>query len=589
MQESIEQQRQSLMSGHWDTPSVPHPKLNPFSFQWLRRWIGLFLPTAIAIVVLFPLGYLVRNVFLNPNEALWTRWWDTILPPMILNTLQLTLGVGIGTFIIGAGTAWLVTAYDFPGRFIFDRLLLLPLAIPSFILGFVFVATFDYAGPVQSQWRAWFGIDAWFPDLISGWGAVIVMTAVLYPYVYILARAAFREQSASTIEAARVMGLSRSQAFLRLVLPLARPSIAAGMILAMMEALTDYGTVSFFGFPTLSEGVVRIWKGTWGFDAVDNASQLASLLLFFALGMIVLERLLRGRAKYYQQGGEGRRLQRLHLRGWRQWVPTLLCSFVLGFAFVLPVLQLISWAYGEIQDPQVGVLSTELFTDHIQATARVGGIAAGIVVGLSVIVAHGVRMTATSGNRHIPRMLARLVTLGYAMPGAVVAVGILLVVMPIDHQVTDFFEQELGRTNRDLIFTGTTTALLYAYVVRFLAVGFNSVDSSLEKIRPSMEEAARTMGAGPVRVFFRIYLPLLSTGIAAGAILVFVDVMKEIPATLMLRPPFGTDTLALWVYGLASEAFWEAAAVPSLAILAFGLIPILFLMRIGDNKRQEYS
>ena len=588
MQDSMPQ-RQSLMREHWKFSSVPRVTFKKLTFQWLRHWFSLLLPLLIALIVLFPLGYLVRNVFLNPNEELWTRWWDTILPPMIINTLKLTIGVGIGTFIVGAGSAWLVTAYDFPGRIFFDRLLLLPLAIPSFILGFVFVATFDYAGPVQTQWRTWFGQDAWFPDVISGSGAIIVMTAVLYPYVYILARAAFREQSASTMEAARVMGLSRTQAFFRLVLPLARPSIAAGMILAMMEALTDYGTVSFFGYPTLSEGVVRIWQGTWGFEAVDNASQLASLLLFFALGMIVLERLLRGRAKYYQQGGEGRRIQRVHLHGWVQWVPTIMLGLILGFAFVLPVMQLSTWAYDEVQDPQVGLLTTDLFEQHIMATARVGGIAAGLVIALSVIVAHGVRVTATGGKKRIPRAIARLVTLGYAMPGAVVAVGILLIVMPIDHQVTDFFEEELGRTNRDLIFTGTTTALLYAYVVRFLAVGFNSIDSSLEKIRPSMEEAARTMGAGSIRVFFRIYLPLLSTGIAAGAILVFVDVMKEIPATLMLRPPFGTDTLALWVYGLASEAFWKAAAVPSLAILAFGLIPIFFLMRVGDNHRREYS
>ena len=582
MQRSIEQQPiiQGTLERNW-LPSLPAIRL-----RGLQRYLALVLPMLIAVTVLFPLGYLVRSIVLNPNTELWTRWWDTILPPMLINTLQLTVGVGIGTFVVGSGTAWLVTAYDFPGRTLFDRLLLLPLAVPSFILGFVFIATFDYAGPVQTQWRNWFGNDAWFPDVMSEWGLIIVMTAVLYPYVYILARSAFRQQSATTLEAARVMGYSRTKAFFRLVLPMARPSIAAGVVLAMMETLTDYGTVSFFGYPTLSEGVVRIWQGTWGFEAADNAGQLASLLLFVAFGMIVLERLLRGRARYFQHNG-GRRIQRVRLTGWQRWTPTIVCGAILAFAFVLPYAQLVVWAYEEVQDPQVGVLSGDLFQQHIEATARVGGIAAGLVMGLSVLVAHGVRVTAVGGKRRFPRFVARLVTLGYAMPGAVVAIGILLIVMPIDHQVTDFLETEFGRTNPDLFLTGTTTALLYAYVVRFMAVGFNSVDASLENIKPSMEEAARTMGASPFRVFWRIYMPLLSTGIAAGAILVFVDVMKEIPATLILRPPFGTDTLALWVYGLASEAFWRAAAVPAITILAVGLIPILLLMRIGDNQRAE--
>jgi iron(III) transport system permease protein len=585
MQQSIDQQHSVVEGSLGKTRALNLPNI---SLHWLRRWLGLLLPMLIAAGVLLPLGYLTRTIIFDPNMELWTRWWDTILPPMLVNTAQLTIGVGIGTFIVGTGMAWLVTAYDFPGRTIFDRLLLLPLAVPKFILGFVFIATFDYAGPVQTQWREWFGRDAAFPNVISAWGLVIVMTAVLYPYVYILARAAFREQAASTLEAARVMGYSRTKAFFKLVLPLARPSIAAGVVLAMMEALTDYGTVSFFGYPTLSEGVVRIWQGTYGFDAADNAAQLASLLLFAAFIIIVLERLLRGRARYYQNGGEGRRMTRARLTGWRRFVPTTICMMVLSFAFILPYAQLVSWAYAEVRDPEVGILTADLFYRHVEATARVAGIAAGVVVGLSLILAHGVRITATSGKKRIPRLLAQMSTLGYAMPGAVVAIGILLVVAPIDHQVTDFFEEEFGRTSPDLLFTGTTTALIYAYVVRFMSVGFNSIDSSMEKVKPSMEEAARTMGAGPLRVFRRVHIPLLSTGIAAGAILVFVDVMKEIPATLILKPPFGSDTLALWTYGLASEAFWQAAAVPSITIVGVGLIPILFLMRIGENQRTDY-
>lgn len=551
-----------------------------------RRWSSLILPLIVAIAVILPIVDLSRQI-LHPDEARWQHWWETSLPPMIENTLRLVFGVGIGTFGLGVGFAWLVTAYQFPGRALFDRLLILPLAVPGFIMGFVFMGTFDYAGPVQTQWRVWFGDAAWFPDILSGSGVILVMTLVLYPYVYLLARAAFREQAASTFEAAQIMGYSRWQTFLRLVLPLARPSIAAGVTLAMLEALTDYGTVRFFGYPTLSEGVVRTWEGSYDREA---ATELATLLLVFAFGMIILERTLRGRRRYFQTGGASRRPLRVRLHGWRGWLATGACTFLLGVAFILPLSQLVMWASAEIEEPTVGIVTWDLYLDYVQNSARLASIAAGIIIGLAVVVAHGVRAGSVHGKRLLPRFIARLVTLGYAMPSAVVAAGVLLLVAPIDHEVTDFFEQHLGRTNPDLLFTGTTTSLMYAYVVRFMAVGFSSVDASLEKIKPSMEEAARTMGARPFRVLWRIHLPLISTGIAAGAILVFVDVMKEIPATLMLRPPFSADTLALWAYFLAAESFWQAASIPALSILVVGLLPVLLLMRIGDKaieKRAE--
>ncbi len=545
-----------------------------------QRWIALGVPLFVTALVLLPIARLAYEL-LFPSWDLWSHMWDTFLPQMLRNTLQLVLGVGLGTGLIGVGYAWLVTAYQFPGRAWFERLFLLPLAVPTFVMGFVFMATFDYAGPVHTQWREWFGVDAYFPDIRSGLGVTIVMTLVLYPYVYLLSRAAFREQSASTFEAACLMGHSRTGAFFRLVLPLARPAIVAGMVLAMMEAMTDYGAVSFFSFPTLSEGIVRIWEGRMD---RGTAAQLAALLMLFALGILLLEYVLRGQRRYTQEGLRGRRLERVTLRGWRAWSASGASLALFGAAFLLPFAQLVVWTVAEMREPSVGAWRG-VYADYITNSVRFAGVAALIVVGVSLVVAYGVRANALNGKRTLPRILARLMTLGYAMPGAVIAVGVLMLVAPIDHNLTDWVELNLGREERSLLITGTLTGLVYAYVVRFMAVGYNSVETSMERVTPNLEEAARTMGARSPRILARVHLPLVRGGMIAGAILVFVDVMKEIPATLLLRP-FGADTLALWAYFLAFEAFWQAAAIPALTIVAIGLLPVLWLMRLDDMGRR---
>ena len=541
-------------------------------WQWAK---GLRLPILIAGLVIAPIALLVLEL-LTPNWALWEQLWGTILPTMLMNTLMLVVGVGIGTTLIGAGAAYLVTAYDFPLRTWLDKLLLLPLAVPTFVMGFVFMALLDYAGPVQTWWRASFGEDAFFPEIRSAGGVIVVMTLVLYPYVYVLARAAFREQSATTVEAARTLGLSRWQAFWRLILPLARPSIAAGAVLAMMEALTDYGTVKFYSFPTLSEGIVRVWE-VRGDRA--SATELASLLLLFALGMIFLERALRGKARYYQQGGgvKGRRPLAHTLTGWKAWTATALCSGLLLLAFVIPVGQLLQWTLAEL-NKQTTSGWQEVYFQYIGNSMSLAGVAAIVVVLAALVLAQGLR-SGVGKQRRWTRWLARTANLGYAMPGAMVAVGVLLLLAPLDHSINRL-ALDLGLQRPGLILTGTMIGLIYAYVVRFMAVGYNSVDSSLEKITPNMEHAARTLGARRWRVLFRVQAPLLSAGMAAGAVLVFVDVMKELPATLLLRP-FGMDTLALWTYFLASESFWQAAALPAVTIVLVGLVPVILLLRVG--------
>ncbi|MEO0562284.1 MAG: iron ABC transporter permease, partial [Chloroflexota bacterium] len=381
--------------------------------------------------------------------------WNTFLPRTLWNTLRLVLGVGLGTFLIGTGSAWLVTMYEFPGRRFFDHLLLLPLAVPGFIMGFIYVATFEYAGPVQSSLRDTFGWgrgDYWFPDITAPLGLILVLTLVLYPYVYILARAAFREQAASTFEAARVLGYSRTRTFFKLVLPMARPQIAAGTILAMMEAMTDYGTVSFFGYPTLSERVVVLWQQQ--FD-MGPATELAMLMVFIAVALIVLERYLRGKARYYQAGARGRRPHREVLSGFKAATATGLCLVLLGFAFVLPAGQLIAWAVEEVNSPTVGMWQ-ETFGEYTWNSIRLAGSAAFIATVLALLIAYGVREVSTSSReRKIPRLLTRLVTLGYAMPGAVIAAGVLVLVNPIDGGVTSFAERYVGWDNPAYILTGT--------------------------------------------------------------------------------------------------------------------------------------
>ena len=564
-----------------ETKSLHLPHIRLPEIRGSGFW-GLLLALILTIAVLLPIGVLITDIFDSDFDLLKRVGGNTMLRDVMWNTVRLAVGVGVGTFGIGTFFAWLISFHDFPGRRWFDRLMLLPLAIPGFIMGFVYVTIFEFAGPVQTALRNNFGWergDYWFPNIASPTGLILVLTLVLYPYVYILARAAFQEQSASTFEAARVMGLGPWKTFTRVVLPLARPQIVAGVLLVVMEAMTDYGTVSYFSYPTLSERIVVLWNTSYD---LSTATELATMLVMIALVLIIAERSLRGRARFYQQGGvHGRRPQRQPLAGKMKWLATSACTFLLGIAFILPVTQLVLWAIAELNHPTVGLWS-ESFKDYTLNSITLAGSAAFIVMLIALLIAYGTRIQSTDRKTR-SRWLPRMVTIGYAMPGAVIAAGVLTVVNPVDGAVTDFATDHLGWASPDYLLTGTIIALTYAYVVRFMAVGFNSVDASIEKVRPNMEGAARTMGAGGFRVLWKVHLPLVRSGMIAGAILVFVDVMKELPAALLLRP-FGMDTLALRAYFLSGEGWHESAAIPALMILVVGLIPVFILMRVGERK-----
>lgn len=550
---------------------------NTLLYKQRRLWRQIrslpALPLLIAALVILPVA-VVLLALLTPTQEIWEHLWAALLPEMIRNTIVLLIGVGLGTLIIGTGLAWLTVAYQFPGRAVFDWLLLLPLAVPSYVLGYVYMATFDFAGPVHSEFRQWLGSDIWFPEIRSGGGAIIVMILVFYPYVYLLARAAFHEQSGNTFEAARAMGYSRLKSFFHLALPLARPSIAAGLTLALMETLTDFATVRFFNFPTLSEGILRIWYGMMDLRA---ATELAGVLVLFTLIVILLERQMRGRSKYFQTGGRSSGVGRVNLSGWKGWAATGVSGLVLGVAFVLPVVQLVFWAVREISLEPSGVL---LMHWKLAVNSLIlSGLAAGVAIVMALILANGVHM----GGGKLTRFIARMATMGYAVPGAVIAVGILIPLSTVDHAVNNLLEDWWGVTP-GLLLTGSIVGLIYAYVVRFMAVAYNSVEASIDKVSPNITMAARTLGATPRRLLWRIHFPLIAPGMFAGATLVFVDVMKELPITVMLRP-FGYDTLAIWVWQMAAESLWAGASLPALTIVAVGIVPVILLMRIATPKR----
>jgi iron(III) transport system permease protein len=397
-------------------------------------------------------------------------------------------------------------------------------------------------------------------------GAVVVMSLALFPYVYLLARAALVEQSPTTYDAARTLGASRTRAFWHVLLPLARPSLAAGLALVMMETLTDFATVQYFGVKTVSVGVYLVWKGSFDFE---SATQLAVLVLLFAVAVLVGERLMRGRARYTQRSGRGQGLQPRRLTGWRGWAATGLCLLALGAGFFVPVLRLLAWAVGEaVAAPEDFV--DPRFGEYLANSLAVAALTATGCVLLSLVMSHAVRI----GGGGVVRASAQLTTFGYAVPGAVVGIGVLLTFSWVDRAL-----EAVGVAGgTGLLVTGSVLGILYAYLVRFLAPAYQAVDASFSKIAPSMTLSAMSLGANPLRVLRRVHLPLVRPGVAVALVLVSIDAIKELPIVLLLRP-FGFTTVSVWVYQLAGENFWEKAALPALVIVAAAVVPVFFLFR----------
>jgi iron(III) transport system permease protein len=532
----------------------------------LWAWIAV----GIAAVLAVPIVAVVSSLAV-PAGDVWLHLWRTQLLGLVANTLLLILGVGAGTLVVGGGLAWLVVHHRFPGRSVLEWALILPLAVPAYVIGFAFLGLFEYSGPIQGALRRSLGAGAHLPELRSYGGVVLVMTLVFYPYVYLLARVAFREQGAAAVETARTLGRSRGGAFLRVTLPMARPSLAAGVALAMMEALADFGTVAVFGYRTLTEAIYRVWYGM--FDRIA-ATQLASVLLLFALGVLLLERRSRGRARFTQVGRRGPAMEAQPLHGWRAAAATGACLGVFGLAFLLPVGQLGWWAVAAVR---AGHVAPD-FVALLGRTGALAGVTAAIACALAVLLAYAGRLHGTGPVR----MAAHVASMGYALPGAVIAVGVLLPLAWADHALVPPLERALGRP-LGLLLTGSAAGLVLAYVVRFLAVGLQTVDASLGKIPGSLDDAARTLGARAGAALRRVHLPLIRGGLLTAMVLVFVETMKEMPATLLLRP-IGLNTLAVEIWERTSEAMWQEAAAPALTLVGVGLLPVVLLIRLTTRR-----
>lgn len=532
----------------------------------LWAWLAMGIAAALAV----PIAAVLSSLAV-PAGDVWLHLWRTQLLELIAHTLLLLLGVGAGTLVVGGGLAWLVVHHRFPGRTALEWALILPLAIPAYVIGFAFLGLFEYSGPLQTALRGALGPGARLPELRSLGGVVLMMTLVFYPYVYLLARVAFREQGTAVVETARSLGCSRGAAFLRVTAPMARPALAAGVALAMMEALADFGTVATFGYRTLTEAIYRVWYGM--FDRLA-ATQLASVLLLFALALLVLERRSRGRARFTQAARGAPTVEPRRLRGWRAAAATGACLGVLGLAFLLPVGQLGWWAMATVRAGRVA----PDFSALLGRSCLLAGGAATLACALAVLLAYAGRLHGGGAVR----LATQAAAMGYALPGAVIAVGVLLPLAWADHTLVPLLERALGWP-LGLLLTGSATGLILAYVVRFLAVGLQTVDASLGKISPSLDEAAQMLGARAGDALRRVHLPLMRGGVLTAAVLVFVETMKEMPATLLLRP-LGLNTLAVEIWERTSEAMWQEAAVPALTLVGVGLLPVALLIRLTTRR-----
>ena len=529
----------------------------------------------LAALIFVPIAAVLANVFSHGGET-WAHLASTVLPGYLANTALLVLGVAYGVISIGVLSAWLVTAYRFPGRRVLQWALILPLAMPAYVMAYAYTDWLQFTGPVQTWLRdltGWRAREYWFPEVRSLGGAMAVLSFALYPYVYLLARASFLDQSRATAESARLLGHGPWRTFFKVALPLARPGIAAGTALALMEALADFGTVSYFAVQTFTTGIYRAWLSLG--DTVA-AGQLASCLLAFVALVLLLERVSRGEARYHNLSARNRATpQRLHGAG--ASAAFVACFAPVLFGFLLPVAILAKLAWDE-RGAELGARLLML----VGNTFTLAGITAVLAIVAATLMAYAGRVARSP----VVTVANRIAALGYAIPGAVIAVGILVPLGKFDNALAGWLQAQFG-VHTGLILTGTIVALVYAYLVRFLAIAFQSVEAGLSRITPSMDDAARSLGLGPAGTLARVHAPMLWSSLLGAGLLVFVDVMKELPVTFAMRP-FNFDTLAVEVYNLTKDERLAEAAAPSLIIVAIGLIPLIVLSRQMSRARRSH-
>ncbi len=535
---------------------------------WTLGTVLIALAASVPIVAVIAMA-------LTPGESVWGHLASTVLPRYIRTTLLLMAGVGLGTLVIGVGTAWLVTMCRFPGRQIFEWALLLPMAIPAYVVAYVYTDLLEYAGPVQGALRASFGWttrgDYWFPEIRSLGGAIGVMTLAFYPYVYLLSRAAFLEQSMCVLEVGRTLGHGPWRSAFRIALPLARPAIVIGLSLVLMETLNDFGTVDYFAVPTFTLGIFDVWLNM---NSVSGAAQLASVLLLFVLVVLYLERRGRRGRRYHQTSARYRALPGYPLRGGPAALAPLasLAPVVLGFA--LPAGVLGNYALTHYAD----TLEAD-FLSYTVNSLELSSLAAVIAVAVGAFMAYGARLRGGP----VVTAATRFASLGYAVPGAVLAIGVVIPTAWLDNTVDAIAGAVFG-ISTGLLLSGSIVVVTIGYVVRFLALSFGTIEASLSKVTASMDGAARTLGAGPAATLRRVHLPIMRGSVLTAAILVFVDCMKELPMTMILRP-FNFHTLATFVHQYASDELLAESSLAALTIVAAGILPVILLSRTIGRSR----
>ncbi|APF37229.1 iron ABC transporter permease [Chelatococcus daeguensis] len=528
----------------------------------------------IALGVVAPIAALAWFAAQGSGD-LWPHLVDTVLPQAIRDTAILLFGVGALVIVLGTGTAWLVTAYDFPGRSVLDWALLLPLAIPTYIVAYTYLDVLHPIGPVQTAIRALFAIsnprDLPFPDVRSMWGCILLLSLVLYPYVYLSTRAMFLMQAASLVEVARTLGHGRRRVFFHVALPLARPAIVVGTSLALMEALNDIGASEFLGVRTLTVSIYATWINR---SSLPGAAQIALVMLALVISLILIERWARRRQRYAAAAQQARRLVPQRLAGARGLGALAVGFLPVLFGFCVPALHLAHEAYKRVS---FAGISPGILEETIN-TVTMAAVATAVTIALGLVVAYTARIV----QRREANVLARLASVGYAIPGTVLAIGLLTPLAAFDNAVDGAMRSLFG-ISTGLILSGSGVALVYAYVVRFLAIANGGIEAGLSKVPHSLDHAARALGQGRLGTMFGVHLPLVRPALLGAALLVFVDCMKELPATLLLRP-LNFETLATHLYAEASRGTYEDGAVAALLIVVFGLVPVILLARMSRGR-----
>ncbi len=533
-----------------------------------RDWSWLLVCCLLLALVLLPLVAVVV-LALGADSNVWPHLASTVLPYAALNTLVVAAGTAALCLVTGTCAAWLVTMYRFPLRWLVDKLLVVPLAVPTYIVAYCYVELLDYAGPVQSGLRSAFNwtspSDYWFPDVRSVPGAIFIFSCVLYPYVYLFARASFVQQSVCALEVARTLGRSALGAFRSVAVPMARPALAAGAALVVMETFNDLGAVQYLGVQTLTASIYATWVQR---SNLGGAAQLATVMMMFIFALLLIERWLRGGGKVHHTTGRYRAIPFEELRGLKGYAAAAfaLLPFIVGFCIPAGVLFRHSFDYW-------GELATGDFLSAAGNTLLLACIAALVTVSLAVLLVYAKRVVASA----IGPVAVRLSGLGYAVPGTVLAIGLLIPLAKADNLINDAAFGVFG-VSTGLILSGSLFAITLAYVIRFLTVALGSVEAGLERISTNLDAVARTLGGTAWSTLWRVHLPLLTPAVGAAALLVFVDTIKELPATLLLRP-LNVETLATQVYSLAGLEQFERASPGALLIVVAGLVPLFLLHR----------